>query len=146
MVAKNRVLQFYRKNTCQKRGGKQRDLSLDDFVLPDYSADPDRDFDRRWTYRLLELTKNQLEHEYAERGRKDWFDALFPSITSDEGAVSYLEIAKKINSTEGAVKVASHRMRQKYRDVLRSQVAKTVASEAEVDEELQTLCKVLSGE
>lgn len=145
-IAKNRVLEFHRKNTRLKRGGKQRDLSLDDFTLPDNTADPDREFDKKWAYRLLELTHSQLEEDYSKKGRGDLFQALYPSITSDAESGFYKEIAEKLKSTVGAIKVASYRMRQKYREALRSQVALTVGSESEVDEELLSLFKILSGE
>ena len=145
-VAKNRVMQFYRNNSRQKRGGNQTDLALDEELISHRSIGPDQEFDKKWAMSLLEVTAKQVGQDYHDKGRKDWFDALYPVLTLDDGKASYAEIATKLNSSEGAVRVASYRLRQKYRDALRTQVAKTVATEDEVDGELQLLFKTLSGE
>lgn len=142
--AKHRVFEFHRKQSAKKRGGNTTPLSLEEEILPSDLGGPEREFDRKWALRLLDLTAAQMEREYTDRGRIDLFHALFPVMTLEETDLSYAKIAAQLESSEGAVKVASHRMRQKYQKTLREEVAKTVVSENEIDEELVALFNALS--
>ena len=142
--AKHRVFEFHRKQSAKKRGGNSSHLSLEEDLLPSDLRGPEREFDKRWALRLLDLTAAQMERDYAARNRLDFFHALFPVITLEETDLSYAKIAAQLESSEGAVKVASHRMRQKYQKTLREEVAKTVVSENEIDGELAALFNALS--
>lgn len=86
-----------------------------------------------------------LRESYAAAGRLPVFEALKGFIWGDQATLSYAEVAGSLELTEGAVKVAVHRLRSRYRELLRAEVAKTVATPGEVDEELQHLITVLTA-
>jgi len=144
-TAKHRVFEFHRKMSRQKRGGGRTPLPLEEDLVGDVFVKPEKEFDRKWALRLLDLTADQMKREYVARDRLDWFHALFPIMTLEETEVSFAEVAGKLGTTEGAVKVASHRMKEKYRNTLRSEVAKTLISENEIDEEISALFNALSS-
>jgi len=144
-TGRNRVHEFHRKMARQKRGGKQAHLPLIEQVpLPD-PKEPEKQFDRKWALHLLDLTAAEMEHQYRDRGRHSWFCHLFPIMTKEVTDITYAQAAEKLETTEGAVKLACHRMKDKYRKVLRAEVAKTILSENEVDEEISCLFNALSA-
>ena len=83
--------------------------------------------------------------EFARSGRGDLFEALKVYLVGESGAPAYAEIASKLKMTEGAVKVAVHRLRERYRAALRREIAATVSSEAEVDQEIAELFAALGS-
>ena len=87
----------------------------------------------------------RLRAEYTASDREKLFEALKPTLTEASRAVRYAEIASRLDTSEGAVKVAVHRLRQRYRELLRAEIADTVASPDEVDGELRSLFAALSG-
>ena len=136
-------------DTAKKRGGGVDHLPLDfgdaagRFALEPAGADtPERAFDRRWALELLARTVDQLRAEYAESGRARLFDALKGCLTGGAD-VSHAELAEQLGMTVGAVKVAMHRLRQRYRDRLRAGIAETVATHEGVDEEIRDLFAAL---
>jgi len=143
--AKHRVFEFHRKMSRQKRGGGITPLSLEEHLVEDELVKPEKEFDRKWALRLLDLTAERMKREYAARDRLDWFHALFPIMTLEKTEVSFADVAEQLGATKGAVKVASHRMKEKYRHTLRAEVAKTVVSENEIDEEISALFNALSS-
>jgi len=131
---------------AQKRGGFAPTISIDAEIAEERFASetantlpPDRLFDRHWALALLEQTMTLLREEYVASGRAALFEHLQSCLTQDEGSLAYTEIATRLNSTEAAVKMAMSRLRARYRDVLRAQIAQTVTSEAEVEDEVQHL-------
>ena len=88
---------------------------------------------------VLEQTFACLKSEYHKTGKANLFEVLQPTLSGDKGGGSYAEIGAKLNLTEGAARVAAHRLRSRYSELLRAQVAETVASPAEVEEELAAL-------
>ena len=78
-----------------------------------------------------------------EAGKSEQFDALKVYLAADATAPPHAEVAKKLGSTEGAVKVAVHRLRQRYKALLRAEIAKTVEDEADIDDEIQGLIAAL---
>ena len=88
---------------------------------------------------------NRLRAEYEQDGKAELFAALNPCLVGDRTSQSYEELARKLGITEGAVKSAVHRLRQRYRQLLREEIAQTVAGPGEVEEELRHLIAVLSG-
>ncbi len=139
------------KARTQKRGGGQVPLSLD-FDAGDsrYNLEPshawtaDRLFDRQWALTLLEQVLANLRAEYADDGKELLFDSVKGCLTG-EATVSYADLAPALGMSEGAVKMAAHRLRQRYRELLRRAVAQTVADPAEVDDEIRRLFEALSG-
>jgi RNA polymerase sigma factor (sigma-70 family) len=134
---------------ADKRGGGQIPVSLDlAFAEGQYgrepaeTATPEQVYDRRWACALLEKVLSQLRTEFTAIGKSEVFNHLEPALTG--GKLAYAEIAAKLRLTEGAVRVAVHRLRLRYRDLVRAQIAETVESETEVDAELQHLFAALS--
>lgn len=138
--------------TAQKRGGGRQPLSLDfDDGERRYRCEPahawtaERIFLHRWALTLLERTLDQLQAEFVAEGKQARFVALKVFLTGQDGP-SLKSLADELHLTEGAVKVAVHRLRQRYRELLRAAVAETVAEPAEVDGEVRTLLAALRGE
>jgi RNA polymerase sigma factor (sigma-70 family) len=138
------------KAQAQKRGGNLRRLSLDfqegerRYQLePAHEWTAERIFLRRWALTLLERTLHVLRQEHAESGKLRLFEACKPCLTGDDAAPSMRSIAEELAMSEGAVKVAVHRLRQKYRELLRAEISQTVASPDEIDDELRCLAAAL---
>lgn len=134
-----------------KRGGGLTAFSLDApgqsdgvFDLPDSSAAPDQAFERKWVESLLRSVLARLRREFAEAGKEELFDALKIFLTSPRGEVSYADAASATGLSEGAVKSAVHRMRQRYGALLRDEVAQTVERPEEVEDEIRWLMSVLA--
>ena len=131
-----------------KRGGQATLISFDDdSAEARYGREPsvsaDSLFDRRWALTLLDRVLDRLREESAQAGKLAHFDALRGALTGEK--TPYAEIAVALETTEGAVKVAVHRLRERYRALLRAEIAETVASPSEIDDELRHLLAALSG-
>ena len=100
---------------------------------------PDVLFDRQWAVALIEHVMARLQEEYLASGRARLFEALRGCLAKDESAPPYAEVAARLNLTGAAVKMAVHRLRARYRDILRAEIANTVASPDEVEEEIRHL-------
>ena len=109
---------------------------------PHHGLTPECLYDRRWALTVLEAGLTALRTEFRSAGREPLFDAVHGHLTG-EGDESYREIGERVDMTEAAVKVAVHRVRRRYREVLRAIVAETVDDEREVDNELRFLMSVL---
>lgn len=136
---------------AQKRGGGLV-VSFDAMSAESrYAAEPrdtrtpEREFDRQWALRLLDEVLRRLEAEYAAEGQGAQFDALRSALTGDASAAPYAERAARLGSTEGALRVAVHRMRRRYRRLLRDEVAGTLARPEDVDDELRCLLEALAS-
>jgi RNA polymerase sigma factor (sigma-70 family) len=140
------------KARAQKRGGAVQlvPLQLDNAETrygqePADPVTPEQCFERRWALALLDEVLNRQRQEHLEAGTGELFDALKPCLVGARQAQPYAALAAKLGMTEGAVKVAVHRLRQRYRQLLREEIANTVATPAEVAEEMHHLFKVLAG-
>lgn len=139
------------KARAQKRGGGKV-IHLDTAVAESLYAqghadnlEPERLYDQRWAITVLEAVYRQLRREFDRDGKAAVFEALRFSLMGERSAVPYADLAKKLNMSESAVKVAVHRLRQRYRQVLREMVAGTVLSPDEVDEEMRYLLRAVAG-
>ena len=103
---------------------------------------PDALFDRVWAFTLLDQTLEGLRDEYSRAGKLHLFQTLSPCLTSDV-KLSYQSVAAELQMSEGAVRVAVHRLKQRYGTILRRQIAETVRNESDVDEELDELMKAI---
>ncbi|HWB60139.1 MAG TPA: sigma-70 family RNA polymerase sigma factor [Chthoniobacteraceae bacterium] len=128
-----------------KRGGGRPVVALDALsseerarIEPADNLSPDKAFERQWALTLLDQALARLRAEYTGDGRGEQFDLLRQFIGADEGE-SYAAIGEKCGMSEGAVKVAVHRLRRRYRDVLREEIAQTVTRREEIDEEIRSL-------
>ena len=106
---------------------------------------PDWLFDRAWAASLIQTTYERLEEEYTLEGKAALFAQLRAFLSGDKTGQTYAETGAGLEMTEGAVKVAVHRLRRRYRDLLREQVAQTVHTPAELEEELRNLQAVFSN-
>jgi RNA polymerase sigma factor (sigma-70 family) len=141
----------WEKARTQKRGGGQFLIPLDVHTAETrYAVEPtqelalDEVFEKRWAATLIEAVLARLREDYAASGRLRVFEALKGLMWGDQLALSYHDVGAQLGLTEGAVKVAVHRLRGRYRELLRAEVANTVATPNEVDGELRHLMAVLT--
>jgi RNA polymerase sigma factor (sigma-70 family) len=106
---------------------------------------PDRLYERRWALAVLEQVLARLEVEYRAAGNGPLFDQLKEFLAGERGRPTQAEIAAELGMTENAVKQAFHRLRQRYRVLLRDEIAHTVAQPGDVEDELRHLVSVLRG-
>ncbi len=137
---------------AQKRGGGQRLIPLDSGTAetryrlePVEVRSPDKLFEYRWAVTLLERVFERLRLEYESDGKAALFNELKPCMTQARAAVPYAEAGARLSLSEGALRVAVHRLRQRYRKLLRAEIADTVSGPEEVEEELRYLLRVLAG-
>lgn len=106
---------------------------------------PETIFERQWALTLLHTVAERLREEYARDDRDDLFQQLSFCLAGERSAVPYAKLAPQLGLTEGALRVAVHRLRQRYREMLRDEIAHTVAAPGEVPGELQHLMRVMAG-
>jgi DNA-directed RNA polymerase specialized sigma24 family protein len=140
------------RSQSQKRGGGNVILPLDVAgaenrysLEPSHDLTPERLFERQWALTVLEQVLARLQGEFATDGKQPVFDALKPFLTAGRESGGYAAAAAELAMTEGAVKTAVHRLRRRYRQVLRDEIAQTVASPEEVDEEIRYLLACLGN-
>jgi RNA polymerase sigma-70 factor (ECF subfamily) len=104
---------------------------------------PDREFDRKWALTLLDRALVILAQEHVASGKADHFEALKPSLSGDTENISQAEAAGRLGVNEGAVKVAIHRLRRRFREVIKHEIGQTVSDPAQVDLELHYLLEAL---
>lgn len=137
---------------AQKRGGGGPVLSFDAQtaeqryrVEPVHELSPDKLFERQWAQALLDAVLDKLEQEYREAGKAQLFERLREFLVAGTAPGTYAEAAPALGMTGDAVKKAVHRMRNRYQELFREEIAQTVAEPAEVQEEVRHLCDVLGG-
>jgi len=133
---------------AKKRGGFNTVVNIDQAVAESRlewelrdELQPDVAFERQWATTLLERVMGELEREYSETGRAKLFETLRGCLTRDkeDGARTYADIAAILKVTESAVKMAVQRLRARYRDLLKAEIARTVSSPEEIEAELRHL-------
>ena len=136
---------------AQKRGGGSRALSLDAcddqgnyLNEPVDELTPEQVFERRWVQTVLQRALDRLSAEYVNSNKVSLFEALKDFQPRQSGSQTYAQIAASLGTTEGAVKSAMQRLRQRHREILRDEIAQTVSSVTEVDEEIRHMRKVLN--
>jgi RNA polymerase sigma factor (sigma-70 family) len=134
-----------------KRGGGHEFISWDAqdaehrYALePMDERSPDREFDRRWALATLEKVRTQLRNEFSLAGKKELFDALRPHLSGELETLPYAQTATQLNMTVVAVKVTVHRLRQRYGELLRQEVAHTLVDPSNVEKEIRHLILALS--
>ena len=105
------------------------------------ATDPDAGFDREWALETTARAMEKLRVEFEAKGKSQLYEALKGSLAGEEAARS--ETAARLGMTEGAVKVAVHRLRQRYRELLRAEIAQTVSDPSDIDDEMRHLVKAL---
>jgi RNA polymerase sigma factor (sigma-70 family) len=134
---------------ARKRGGGRTFVSLDEEraesryqLEPSHDMTPERHFERQWAMTLLDQVLNALRDEYHAEGKGDLFEELKAVLTGQAGA--YADIAARLRRSEGAIKVTVHRLRHRYRELMRARIAETVG-EGDVEDELRHLLAVLGA-
>jgi RNA polymerase sigma-70 factor (ECF subfamily) len=134
-----------------KRGGGRPLVSIDQLeaesrlcLEPFHEMTPERIFLRRWATTLLERVMAQLQSQAAAKGKSRLFDQLRPLLLGRESAPSYAQISSSLGVSESSVKVAVHRYRERYKALLRAEIARTVDDPAEIEEEITTLLEALA--
>jgi RNA polymerase sigma factor (sigma-70 family) len=135
----------------QKRGGGAKIFSLDAegaerryLLEPVDPRTPEKDYLRHWAEELVERVMTRLQGEYVREGKADRFEAFKAFLVGDDPA-SQAEVGARLGMSESAVKSAMFRMRQRYAELFRDEIAQTVASQEEVEEELRELFAALAG-
>jgi RNA polymerase sigma factor (sigma-70 family) len=111
---------------------------------PAHDETPERIFERRWALAVLDRVVERLRNEFVQHGRPEHFQRLKVFLLGQSDA-PYAALAREMNTSEGALKVAIHRLRKRYRELFRQEIADTVADPAEVESELRFLAAVLTG-
>lgn len=150
---KNFLADEFDKARAQKRGGGKQPLSLEFDtgeaiyrVEPVDNTTPEQIYERRWAITLLDTVLAALHNEHEHAGKAELFDALRPCLVGDRTAQPYGQLAEKLGMSETGVKSAVHRLRKRYRELLRREIANTVSRPEEVEDELNYLFAVLSRE
>ena len=143
---KNFVANERERAKALKRGGALPVLSFEFEAAEErYQIEPPSDetpetvFERRWALTLLEHVVTRLRAELKKAGKEEQFEQLKVFLTGESRAVGYAEVGLRLNMSEGAVKVAVHRLRRRFRALLQDEIAQTVSSPAEVDDEIRHL-------
>jgi DNA-directed RNA polymerase specialized sigma24 family protein len=140
----------YDRANALKRGGGQNIISLDQFpheelgAIPADAHSPGMLFDLRWARAILQAALQQLTEEMSEAGKRAQFDELKHFLTVNAGAGEYAVAAGKLDMEASSVPVMVHRLRQRYRELVREEVAQTVSSPVELGEEMHYLFTVLN--
>lgn len=146
------LIDDFRKRHSARRGGDVQLLSLD-FAngedrwldLESREADPDRFYLISWANSLLEIVRDRLRESYASRDRSQVLDLLLPRITESLSKEQYDQLANELGLSPSAIKVAMHRLRQRFGETLREVVSETVDDATEIDREIVELTEALAG-
>lgn len=135
-----------------KRGGGRRLIALDEDsaesrykLEPKDEASADKIYERRWALTLLDQVLAKLRGEFEKDGKLNQFETLKQYLSAGRTSVSYAQAAHKLGMNEGAIKVAVHRLRKRYRELLRAEIAQTVATASEIEAEIRYLFAALSA-
>jgi RNA polymerase sigma factor (sigma-70 family) len=134
------------RDIAKKRGGGVRPLSLEFLgaegrfqMEPASEETPEKIFDRRWALTLLERVLSRLETDVVRSGGETQFSVLKNYLTGEEPQLRYADTARELGMSEGAVKVAVHRLRRRFRDLVRDEISHTVSLPDEIEDELRHL-------
>ena len=140
--------------SAAKRGGGRLPISIEAGLNADTTAQlqipdpsglvPDTAFDRQWALTLVERTVSRLAADFSTEGKRAQFDALKPWLLGEVASLSQADAARQLGLSEGAVKVAVHRLRKRFRELVKAEVAHTVSDAGQVAEELRYLVEVLA--
>ncbi len=148
----NFLMTEQRHDDAQKRGGGRVIQSLDVVRAesryehePVSLETPERLFERQWALTVLQTTLDKLRAEYRNESRGDLCESLEPHLHGDENRLPYIELATRFGFSEEAIKSAAHRLRRRYRELLRSEVAETLSDPGDVDDELRSLMEAVGS-
>jgi RNA polymerase sigma-70 factor (ECF subfamily) len=149
---KNFLANEWDKAKALKRGGGRPPISLaldtaeSKLTLePAHELTPEKLYERQWALTLLELVVERIEAEYSAAGKARQFTLLKPALTGNRAAIDYAAAAAALEMSEDAVRQAAHRLRRRFREILREELLQTVADPAEVDDEIRSLFTTLGS-
>ena len=149
---RNFLTNQWQKARAQKQGGGRVLLSMDiesaefRYALEPADEDtPERLFERKWAEALLDRVMSRLKEEQVRAGKQKHFEQLKVFLTGRSASISYASAARQLGVSEGTAMVAAHRLRRRYRDILKSEIAQTVADPDEIDDEIRRLIDCLSS-
>jgi len=138
--------------TALKRGGGREIVSWEAHTAegryaqePAGGLSPEQIYEKRWAATLLERVLARLRDESIDAARRELFDQLKPHLWGEDEATPYAQLAARFDRSVSAIKVTVHRLRRRYREVLREEIAQTVADAAEIDGEIQYLIRVMGA-
>lgn len=147
---KRHLIDHARQQNAQKRGGRETVISLDDLQAeerlaeePAHQESPDRLFERAWARDVFDRSRAKLRENYTSRGKTNLFESLEECLGWNDKETSYRSLAARLSLGEPAVRLQVFRLRQKYRELLEAEVADTVASPEELNQELAWLAGAL---
>jgi RNA polymerase sigma-70 factor (ECF subfamily) len=148
---KNFMANAHDREQAAKRGGGRKSLSFDIAsgesrlsIEPVDDLTPEKIFQRQWALTLLETVVARLQEEFTQAAKERQFELLKGALTGDRAFPNYAAVAAELGLSEDAARQAAHRLRKRYRELLRAEVADTVADPGEVDEEIQSLFEALA--
>ena len=149
---KNFLVNEWDRARAAKRGGGATHVPLDGLEAENlYSREPSHDlsadkiYERSWAMAVLDRVRARLEAEYAAEGKADRFAQLESFLPGEKSELSYAEAARLLGAAEGTVKSDVHRLKKRYRELLRSEIANTVSTAPEINDELRHLIDVIGG-
>jgi len=136
----------------ERRGGGCTFISLDQTVaegryLQELGHDltPDKLYERTWAVTVIQQVREQLRHEYADTGKVERFDVLDQLLPGEQGELTRADAAIQLGLSAGGLRTQVHRLRRRYGELIRTEIAHTVADPNEIEEELRHLIEVMSG-
>jgi RNA polymerase sigma-70 factor (ECF subfamily) len=148
---KHFLINEWERSTAQKRGGSNPTVPVDTAIAEHlYSQDlshgltADRIYERNWALAMLKGVRDRLQRDYADAGRAERFAQLEQFLPGQQSDVTYAEAAQRLNLPEGTVKSEVSRLKKRYGELLRTEIAHTVSSPDEINDELRHLITVIS--
>ncbi len=147
---KNFLANEWRRSQAVKRGGGKAVVSLDDTAELSYAAatasdlTPEKLYQRRWALELFERALNRLRDQYSVLGKGTLYDALKDYLSVEVPDGVYAKLGAQLQMSPGAVAAAVHRLRQRYRELVREEIAQTVARPEDIEDEVRALIEALS--
>jgi len=148
---KHYLAKEWRRASAHKRGGGHTHVPMDTaFAESRYAADgttqlpAETVFDQQWALTLLDLTTQRLEAEFVAAGKAGEFAILKNCLVAAHRAIDYASVASRLDLSEGAARVAVHRLRKRFRELYREEIAQTLPNSAELDAELHYLAGILA--
>jgi len=151
MALKHFLANEWDRAKAEKRGGKHTIISLDEqtaegryLLEPSSSVTPEALYDHRWALTVLDEVLHHLKGEYEVAEKASQFEELHVYLSSEPAEGAYATVAARLGLSKGAVAVAVHRLRQRYGELLRKEIGRTVSTPAEIPEEMRFLFSVFN--
>jgi RNA polymerase sigma-70 factor (ECF subfamily) len=149
---RNFMAKEWRKASAQRRGGEAKHIAIDTALAEGrlssestVGSSAELVYDRQWALTLIELTMDRLRGEFLAVEKGEGFEVLKECLVAARGEINYGEVARRLGGTEGAARVAVHRLRKRFREIYREEVWQTLAEGEALDAEVQHLARALAS-